>query len=146
MLSKKNVISTIVTLGIIFLMSSNNVFGENLVNYHTNKDGSNFYYDKDSTKRSSGKVKVWTIEKHEGESLRRYLNLIQQIHPNIDFSNYSYTKALDEIDCNEDKARTLSIIHYNLESKVITTVSGEAPWEHLVPETIHNELKRIVCK
>jgi hypothetical protein len=56
----------IIIVGITLSVFSNNVFGESLIKYFTDEDGTEYSYDKDSIKRQSGKVKVLTCPPKTG--------------------------------------------------------------------------------
>ena len=46
------------------------VMGENLIKYSEDRDGTVMYYDKDSIKKESGIVMVWTEDKYNGKNGR----------------------------------------------------------------------------
>jgi hypothetical protein len=48
------------TIGLILSVFVTDVMGENLEKFSESKNGTTQYYDKDSIKRKSGTVKVWT--------------------------------------------------------------------------------------
>jgi len=66
MLPKRSFWFVIISVGLFFSVFTSNVMGENLMEYFEDNDGTKFYYDKDSVKQTSGKVKVWVTE-HWGE-------------------------------------------------------------------------------
>jgi hypothetical protein len=132
----------IMIVGITLSVFSNNVFGESLVKYFTDEDGTEYSYDKDSVKRQSGKVKVWTTVILGVESR-------SEIQKNVSikaFENLSFTRTLDEINCKEGRTRVVTIIYYDVKRKVLYTITEQTDWRSIVPDSINDLLKSSVCK
>ena len=142
MLSEKNTWFMIIIVGITLSVFSNNVFGESLIKYFTDEDGTAYSYDKDSVKRQSGKVKVWTTAILGAESRSE----IQKIVSIKGFENLSFTRTLDEINCKEGKTRMVAIIYYDGKRKVLYTITEQTDWRSIVPDSINDLLKSSVCK
>ena len=142
MLSEKNTWFMIIIVGITLSVFSNNVFGESLIKYFTDEDGTEYSYDKDSVKRQSGKVKVWTTAILGAASRSE----IQKIVSIKGFENLSFTRTLDEINCKEGKTRIVTIIYYDGKRKVLYTITEQTDWRSIVPDSINDLLKSSVCK
>ena len=142
MLSEKNTWFMIIIVGITLSVFSNNVFGESLIKYFTDEDGTEYSYDKDSVKRQSGKVKVWTTAILGAESR-------SEIQKNVSikgFENLSFTRTLDEINCKEGRTRVVTMIYYDVKRKVLYTITEQTDWRSIVPDSINDLLKSSVCK
>jgi hypothetical protein len=132
----------IIIVGITLSVFSNNVFGESLIKYFTDEDGTEYSYDKDSIKRQSGKVKVWTTVILGTESR-------SEIQKNVSikgFENLSFTRTQDEINCKEGRTRMVTIIYYDVKRKVLYTITKQTDWRSIVPDSINDLLKSSVCK
>jgi hypothetical protein len=146
MLLNKNLWFIVVMIGINLSLFSSDAFGERLVTFYTSEDGSKFYYDKDSVKRKSGNVKVWSTERWKGEKLSDYKKSLRNASPTKNVENFSYTKTLHEIDCEEGRYRFLTTAYYDVEGKVLYTIPEQVTWAYIVPGSVHDALKSSVCK
>jgi hypothetical protein len=142
MLSKKNKWLIIVILAINVSLFSSNVFGENLVKYAESKDGNRHYYDEKRVKRLSGKVKVWTVIRWGDE----FKSEVREKFPDIGLEDLSFTKSLKEINCKEEKIRTLNSAAYAEDGTVLHTSDKPSDWTYIIPDSHADKLKRHVCK
>jgi len=136
----------VVIIAIYLSLFSVNAFGESHVKLVTMKDGSEYYYDKDSIKRMAGKVKVWPTVVFKGESLDNQKKSLQKIDRAKDLEKFSHVKTLHEINCRERKYRFLIFVHYDVDGKVLDTLREVTPWFDFVPGTVNDGLRGRVCK
>ena len=54
--------------------------------------------------------------------------------------------TLYEIICNEKMDRVLSVVTYDADGKVISSSVVETKWEYIVPNSIGDNFRKIVCK
>jgi hypothetical protein len=133
-------------VGIYLSLFSINAFGESLVKIVTMKDGSGYYYDKDSMKRISGTVRVWTVERLKGKSMSDYNKALQETYPTNILGKLSHTKTLHEMNCKERRYRFLMLIYYDVEGRVLETLHEETPWGPIIPGSMSDGLRGHVCK
>jgi hypothetical protein len=137
-----NVWLIVFIVGINLSLFSHNVFGENLIIYATEKNGDEFYYNKDSVKRISGKVKVWVTIKYGDEGRNDFRKAV----PSLNLENLSYTNDLYEINCMEKTLRLLNSICYDINGKVLYHMPKPTDWIYFPLGSIDEELKSRVCK
>jgi hypothetical protein len=140
-LSRKKVWITIFLVGLIISMFTNNVWGEDLIQYSLSKDGSKLYYDKDSLKRSFGSVRVWTTtilgDKEKIDLASKFSG--------IGYEKLSQTKILFEINCKDETIRRLSTISYDTSGGIIDTDSKPPDMEDVVSGSHNDLLLKKVC-
>ena len=104
MRKKVHFLSILFTVGLMLSVFTNKVWGERLVKYLSAEDGTIFYYDIDSMKKSSGKIKVWETIKYSDDSeiKNRMIKLRKDIKKCNGCEKLSESKILYEI--NSDLA------------------------------------------
>ena len=129
--------------------------GENLIKYSEDRDGTVMYYDKDSIKKESGIVRVWTEDKYNGKNGRwsMWVKLCKE-NKNIyetesinDCDRFSYRKKLFEINCKKNASRIISSTMYDGDGNDLSYIDTPTdPWDFIVSGSIEDELKNSVCK
>ena len=151
---KLNNMSFVMMVVFIFIMMGatlsvfpNNVFGENLIEYSRTKDGTVYYYDLHSVKKSSGKVQVWVTVKY-GEDDRTRIKIITILKENKqcnECEKMSFSMSLIEIYCREDLFNFITSIDYNKDGNVIWTDKTSPENKHIIPGSRIEGLKDIIC-
>jgi hypothetical protein len=124
--------------------------GEDLVEFGSDSLGSVFYYDRDSVKKKSGMVTVWTATRWS-DADRRKFDMVAELKKRIDCpgcEKLSLKKDLSEIQCRENRMRRVAFIFYDRDGRVLYRWTGPAPgeWEVILPGTFQDVLKRTVCQ
>lgn len=123
--------------------------GEDLVEFGSDSLGNVFYYDRDSVKKKSGRVTVWTTMRWS-DADRRKSDMIAELKKRIDCpgcERLSLKKDLSEIRCREGRMRKITFVFYDREDRVLYRWTGPAAeeWEVILPGTFQDVLKRAVC-
>jgi len=94
-----------------------------------------------------GNVKFWVKEVYTKDKISNF-KIIQQKHGiKKDFSKYSYTLAMYELNCSERKIGISSIIFYDKSNNVIDRLEIEFPdMESIVPNSEGENIIKYVCK
>jgi len=112
-------------------------------------DGGAFYYDRDSVKKSSDKVRVWMVAKpgkDEAERERMILSL-QSINSHQETRVLSDIATFLEIECLEGRVRVITSSHYDGEGRIhySDNLSDRNGWKDILPGSFVEKLKRRVC-
>lgn len=142
----------LIMVGFIMSVFVTNVMGENLVVFYKDKDGIVNYYDKDSVKRKSELVKVWTQigfnKKNKG--WKSWVGLCvnkSKLNSNHDCNRLYLVKSLRELNCKEDMIRIVSIVIYDEDGKSLDSYdNSSSEFYSIVPTSIDDGLKNSVCK
>ena len=123
--------------------------GEDLAEFGSDSLGNVFYYDRDSVKKKSGRVTVWTAMRWS-DADRRKSDMIAELKKRIDCpgcERLSLKKDLSEIRCREGRMRKITFVFYDREDRVLYRWAGPAAeeWEVILPGTFQDVLKRAVC-
>lgn len=111
MSSRKNIWLIIIIVGLTLSVFTSNVLGENLIEYFEDNYGTIFYYNKDSVKQTSGKVKVWVTERWgEKEKSITMERMTQQGISPENFEKVSFSRTLFEMNCREETYHILNEI------------------------------------
>jgi hypothetical protein len=134
-------------LGVIFIglaiFGSAEVWGSDWKSYGSN-DYCLAYYDAQSITRSSiliNIVKVWTRWDWTDKGV-----LAWEEGSGKKYENFSQSRILYEINCQEKKFRRLSETLYSDKMELIHSISSPSKWEYIVPESIIEALHKEVCK
>jgi hypothetical protein len=134
-------------LGVIFIglaiFGSAEVWGSDWKSYGSN-DYCLAYYDAQSITRSSiliNIVKVWTRWDWTDKGV-----LAWEEGSGKKYENFSQSRILYEINCQEKKFRRLSETLYNDKMELLHSISSPSKWEYIVPESIIEALHKEVCK
>jgi hypothetical protein len=135
----------VVIVGISLSLFSNDVWGENLVKSgYDEHSGTVFYYDKDSVKRISGKVKLWEKIYWGGEELSKRVELLGKMSVEGN-QKLSYSKYLVEINCKEKTFSYIVYIDYDEKGGVLYLDKPSEEILNIVPNTVIDWLKKHVC-
>ena len=138
-------------LSIAFLSTAaGDARGEDSVEFGSDSLGNAFYYDRDSVKKKSGTVTVWTATRWS-DADRRKFDMVAELKKQIDCpgcERLSLKKDLLKIKCRENRMRRLAFIFYDREGRALYHWTGPAPdeWEVILPGTFQDVLKRTVCQ
>lgn len=113
-------------------------------------DGGAFYYDRDSVKKSSDRVRVWMVAKlgkGDAEKERMILSL-QSINTHQEAGVLSDIATFLEIECLEGLVRVITSSHYDGEGRIhySDNLSDRNGWRDILPGSFVEKLKRRVCR
>jgi len=143
---RKNFLNMVI-VGFILSVFVTDVMGEEVKVPDQSTKGGVLLYDKDSIKRSGGKVEVWvkTIygkEKIGGvEEMLKYSN-----DPTKGVEYISYNKTLYEINCEEETFHRLTSIYYDQNGVVISTNNQATKFKCISSGSTIDRIRKIVCK
>jgi hypothetical protein len=124
--------------------------GERLIELVRYGDGGAFYYDKDSVKRSSDKVRLWMITKlgKDGGEKERMIMSLQSINTHQNSEVLSDIATHLEIECAEGRVRVITTTHYDGEGRIhySDNLSHRNGWKDILPGSFMERLKRKVCR
>jgi hypothetical protein len=128
----------------------NDARGERLIEIVRYGDGGAFYYDRDSVKKSSEKVRVWMVTrlgKDDAEKERMILSL-QSINTHQEAGVLSDVATFLEIECAEGRVRVITSSHYDGEGRIhySDNLSDRNGWRDILPGSFLEKLKRKVCR
>lgn len=124
--------------------------GERLIEVARYGDGGAFYYDRDSVKKSSDRVRVWMVARpgrDEAEKERMLLSL-RSINSLQDFEVGSDIATFLEIECAEGRVRVITSSHYDGEGRIhyADNLNTQNGWKDILPGSFVERLKRKVCR
>jgi hypothetical protein len=134
---------------VIFFLFANQAWAADWIYYDT-ADFGDSYYDKSSIKKvKESIISVWTKNILSEEAKTRYFSILKEIHKAPDNPSMLcyYTKLL-EIDCVNEKIKDTSVTIYDEKGDVIySSPKGESGnWNDIIPISVGERLKNIVCK
>ena len=134
---------------VIFFLFANQAWAADWIYYDT-ADFGDSYYDKSSIKKvNESIISVWTKNILSEEAKTRYFSILKEIHKAPDNPSMLcyYTKLL-EIDCVNEKIKDTSVTIYDEKGDVIySSPKGESgKWNDIIPISVGDRLKNIVCK
>jgi hypothetical protein len=109
--------------------------------YNSNEMYLTYYYTKNITHPSKNVVRVW-----ERWNLTEKGVLVWVQELGKEYENLSHFIILWEINCTEKKSRSLSETSYDNKGKVIISSSSPKEWDFIIPESMHENLYKEVCK
>jgi hypothetical protein len=125
---------SIIYLSAMFiLLSTNNLYGSNWVEYEMSKQGDIYSYNQSSVKNLSGDIKeVWD---------------------RVDFSKGNVRNGIKssvfkrQIECKESKSKIISVMNYDVFSNMVhSNLDDNTDWKDVPPDTRLETLKKILCK
>ena len=106
-------------------------------NYGSSTDGTIYFYDKSSIKRSGNKVKVWDYKNFSADNEKAKL------------LNVGSVRTLNEINCMDETFKMI-VLHafprQNLEGVMKDSSVTNPKIEYVVPESTFEDLVKSVCK
>jgi hypothetical protein len=134
---------------VIFFLLANQAWTADWIYYDT-ADFGDSYYDKNSIKKiKESIISVWTKNILSEEAKTKYFSILKEIHKAPDNPSMLcyYTKLL-EIDCVNEKIKDTSVTIYDEKGDVIySSPKGESGnWNDIIPISVGERLKNIVCK
>jgi len=134
---------------VIFFLFANQAWAADWIYYDT-ADFGDSYYDKNSIKKiKESIISVWTKNILSEEAKTKYFSILKEIHKAPDNPSMLcyYTKLL-EIDCVNEKIKDTSVTIYDEKGDVIySSPKGESgKWNDIIPISVGERLKNIVCK
>ena len=98
-------------------------------------------------KSYNGNVKFWVREKSSQEKISNLKKTLQKVGENKNFSKYSYTLSMYELNCKERKIGLSSVVFYDKSDEIIFHFDDEFPtMESIVPNTEGENIIQYVCK
>ena len=105
--------------------------------YASSTDGTTYFYDKSSIKRSGNKVKVWDYKNFSADNEKAKL------------LNVGSVRTLNEINCMDETFKMI-VLHVfprqNLEGVMKDSSVTNPKIEYVVPESTFEDLVKSVCK
>ncbi len=134
---------------VIFFLFADQAWATDWIYYDT-ADFGDSYYDKNSIKKiKESIISVWTKNILSEEAKTKYFSILKEIHKAPDNPSMLcyYTKLL-EIDCVNEKIKDTSVTIYDEKGEVIySSPKGESgKWNDILPISVGDRLKNIVCK
>ena len=108
-------------------------FAQNWVFVTGNSNAADFYVDADSIKKIGTNRRVWILQDLKKRTVNGSLS----------------AKLLREIDCNEEKIRSLQFTFYAenmLKGEMMNTVTRTGEWEFVSPDSMNKDVLDAVCK
>jgi hypothetical protein len=142
----------LLTMGLVLSVCITDVMGENLVKYYDDgREGTVYFYDKDSVSQKTGIVKVWDVIRYHGinKDWSSWVDACMDIskpNSNPNCSLLATVKILNEINCEKHKYRLLSVMLFDENGRFIEVSSKQSDLKNIYPNTVIDELKRHVCK
>ena len=134
---------------VIFFLLANQAWTADWIYYDT-ADFGDSYYDKNSIKKiKESIISVWTKNILSEEAKTKYFSILKEIHKAPDDpSMLCYYAKLMEIDCVNEKIKDTSVTIYDEKGDVIySSPKGESGnWNDIIPISVGERLKNIVCK
>ena len=98
-------------------------------------------------KSNNGNVKFWVREIYTKDKISNFKLIQQKYGIKKDFSRYSYTLAMYELNCSERKIGISSNVSYDKSNNVIDRLENEFPdMESIVPNSEGENIIKYVCK
>jgi hypothetical protein len=125
--------------------------GENLEQYNEGKDGTVYYYYKNSVKRKSGIVNVWTEARFNGKN-KEWGKMVDECKKSSkldsinDCNKLFSRKDLIEINCKDDKCGLIKHVLYDGNLTILYSSSPLLEWDYIIPDSNTDELKNKVCQ
>jgi hypothetical protein len=117
--------------------------------YYGRAEWGDYYYDRQSIKKiSQGILEVWT---KEVVTSKKQKDLMIKSRQRYDlsprgFRDYAVELSLKEFNCSTKEMRFLAIVDYNAVNKIIDSVDFTGKWRQVIPDSIGEDLYKIVCK
>ena len=123
---------------------------ERLIEVARYGDGGAFYYDRDSVKKSSDRVRVWMVAKlgKDDAERERMILFLQSINSHQETRVLSDIATFLEIECVEGRVRVITSSHYDGEGRIhySDNLSDRNGWKDILPGSFVEKLKRRVCR
>jgi len=120
-----------------------NVSSAKWVEFTNDDDGNVYSYQKVNIEKDI--VQVWKKIVYSDEGRKKYIKWRTSTPKGYD--KLSYVTFLNDIDCKKKSKRSLSVIHYDTDSKVLWSYDYDKPkWSHISPDTSDEKLLKEVCK
>ena len=134
---------------VIFFLFANQAWAADWIYYDT-ADFGDSYYDKSRIKKvNKSIIPVWTKNILSEEAKTKYFSILKGMDKAPDNpSLLSYYIELLEIDCVNEKIKDTSVTIYDEKGDVIySSPKGESgKWNDIIPISVGEKLKNIVCK
>ncbi|MEN6318843.1 MAG: surface-adhesin E family protein [Syntrophaceae bacterium] len=142
-------VSAVISISLlIILLLVNPVIGSSDWEEYWRFQGDIYSYNKDNIKhRTKNIVQVWSKVVYSDKGREKLI----QIMRNRGMSTEGYDKLahsidLSEIDCKKKMCQLLSVTHYDTDGSVLYSGSSDKPrWKYIVPDSIFDPLRKIVC-
>ena len=140
-----NLKTAILWIGILFLHQTQG-WGEDWKAYQATRKGNIYYFDQGSIEPSKeGRVKVWVkVEKtdFDGSDLKGHVSEIQAGNKT---KVTGEVIQLLEIDCPLRTFRIINLAVYNKNRDIQEYYSDPSEWEVIHPDSVTQDLFRVVC-
>jgi hypothetical protein len=132
----------LVAMGLLFFGNAD-VWGEDWKPLRPNKVGDSNYYDADSITRPSQNIVKGSVKTvYSPKSVNRE---VEKLGPT--YKNLSYRIVLWEMNCSEKKVAFLQRTDYTKNGTIIKTIKPDTiTWMSIVPDTMGEELHKLLCK
>lgn len=132
----------IVAMGLLFFGNAE-VWGENWKPLRPSKDGDSNYYDADSITRPSKDIVKGSVKTvYSPKSVNRE---VEKLGPN--YKELSHRIVLWDMKCSEKKVAFLQMTTYTKNGTMIKSIKPETiTWMSIIPETMGEDLYKLLCK
>jgi hypothetical protein len=98
-------------------------------------------------RQSNGNIRVWFKHINPPEVITNMTNELRKIGVYKDYSNYSYTLSLFEINCSQRVHRVISGVDYTPDGKIIDSFElPNSKFSSVLPESEGENNYKYVCK
>jgi uncharacterized protein YrzB (UPF0473 family)/ketosteroid isomerase-like protein len=134
---------------VIYFLFANHAWAADWI-FYASTSTRDAYYDKSSIKKvNKNVISLYTKQILNENGKTQYFSFLKKIDKAPDNPNLiSYVLRLSEIDCVQERIKDFSMIIYDEKSNSIySTPKGVADkWNDIIPNSIGEKLKKIVCE
>lgn len=146
MTTRNNLARMIFTVGLTLSVLSNHVFGEELVKLSESENGTVSYYDRESVRESISTMKVWITTKYGNVDKKIVINELKKDNRCLRCEKLSYSRSSYDIDCKENRIQINRVIIHGENNEILFVEFTPTDWLNIIPGTVFDELKSVVCK
>jgi hypothetical protein len=118
------------------------------VEYERSDSGNIFEYNRASIKKKEHMVQISRRLFFSDEGREKYIRGLANKGASVQgLKELSYSLSLEEIDCKKEMYQILSVTHYGSDGMILYTHSYDEPdWMEILPDSVNDVLRKIVCK
>ena len=136
---------------IVILFFSNSAVGSSgWEKYYTDNDGNTYSFKKEKAKKDKGHFVVQVREKqvYSQKDIREQIRLRAVTGKSTEgWNKLSHIEVVSQIDCRKKREKPSFFTVYDTDGRVLLTDPFDNPkWEYIVPRSIHDMLRKKVCK
>ncbi|NWG04599.1 MAG: hypothetical protein HXY44_17240 [Syntrophaceae bacterium] len=136
----KKCLSFVFILCSLFIFDSTTAWGESVWKYYGNDEYGSYYYDAENVTRLSKEMRrVWVQSAYTDQGISYWVQ-----GGGEEFQNLGYTIVWIELNCVERAIRSLQIVFYSRDKKVLTPINAKE-WEFFSPDSMSEALYEALC-